>query len=70
MPRNTSLNWFMPALVKSNVGSSAGTSEELRTTRWPRAAKYSRNFARMSFPVIFFSFASGATMMALRCVVE
>ncbi len=27
-PRKTSLNWFMPALVKSRVGSLAGTSEE------------------------------------------
>ena len=27
-PRNTSLNWFMPALVNSRVGSSCGTSEE------------------------------------------
>jgi hypothetical protein len=26
---NTSLNWFMPALVNNRVGSLAGTNEEL-----------------------------------------
>ena len=40
--RKTSLNWFMPALVNSSVGSLAGTSEPLRTIRWPRAWKKSR----------------------------
>jgi hypothetical protein len=39
MPRKMSLNWFIPALVNSSVGSLAGTSEEERTTRCPRAAK-------------------------------
>jgi hypothetical protein len=34
-PRNTSLNWFMPAFVKRSVGSSPGTSGELGTTAWP-----------------------------------
>ena len=29
MPRNTFLNWTIPALTNSNVGSSAGTSDEL-----------------------------------------
>ena len=38
-PRKTSLNWFIPALVKSSVGSSPGTSGELGTTRWPFALK-------------------------------
>jgi hypothetical protein len=42
----------MPALVKSSVGSSPGTSEELGTTRWPFRLKYSRNDARISFEVI------------------
>jgi hypothetical protein len=28
VPRNTSLNWFMPALVNSSVGSSCGTTGE------------------------------------------
>ena len=36
------MNWFMPALVKSSVGSFVGTSEELRTTRWPRSSKKRR----------------------------
>jgi hypothetical protein len=27
------LNWFIPALVKSSVGSLAGTNEELFTIR-------------------------------------
>ena len=31
-PRNTSLNWFIPALVNSSVGSSPGTTGELATT--------------------------------------
>ncbi len=34
-PRNRSLNWFMPALVNSSVGSLAGTSEEECTRRCP-----------------------------------
>src|SRR2546429_489265 len=40
----------MPALVNSKVGSSAGTSEALGTSRWFRGGtrKYSRNLARMS----------------------
>src|SRR5262245_15596890 len=42
----------MPALVKSRVGSSPGTSGELCTTRWPFLLKYSRKEARISFAVI------------------
>jgi hypothetical protein len=38
-PRKTSLNWFIPALVNSRVGSSAGTSELLGTRWWPWASK-------------------------------
>ena len=30
-PRKIGLNWFMPALVNSNVGSSSGTEGELGT---------------------------------------
>src|ERR1019366_9261388 len=41
----------MPALVKSRVGSFAGRSELLRTTRCPRAAKKSRKRWRISLPV-------------------
>src|SRR5580698_10582788 len=41
----------MPALVNSRVGSLAGTSEELRTMRWPRSAKKSRKRCLISEPV-------------------
>src|SRR5256885_15421940 len=51
-PRNTSLNWFIPALVKSSVGSSCGTSGELGTMRWPFCSKNLRKAARTSFDVI------------------
>src|SRR5687768_18094984 len=37
----------MPALVKSNVGSPAGTSEGLATRRWPCRSKYSRKASRI-----------------------
>ena len=46
-----SLNWFMPALVKSSVGSLAGTSDEECTRRWPLVSKKRRNSSRISFPV-------------------
>jgi hypothetical protein len=42
----------MPAFVNSSVGSSAGTSGELGTTRWPFFLKYSRKDDRISFEVI------------------
>ena len=45
------LNWFIPALVKRSVGSLAGTSEELRTRRWPFSSKNFRNVSRISLPV-------------------
>jgi hypothetical protein len=51
-PRNTRLNWTIPAFVKSNVGSSAGTSEELGRTACPRARKYSRKWLRISAVVM------------------
>src|SRR5512134_3314831 len=38
----------MPELVKSSVGSFAGTSGLEATTVWPLPAKYSRNFVRIS----------------------
>src|SRR5439155_15607101 len=49
-PWNTRLNCTIPALVNNRVGSSAGTSEALGTSRWFRGGtrKYSRNLARMS----------------------
>src|SRR5262245_40060051 len=42
----------MPALVKRSVGSFAGISEELRTTRWPRPSKYFRKASRVSLEFI------------------
>ena len=33
VPRNTSLNWFIPAFVKSRVGSSCGNTGAEGTTR-------------------------------------
>src|SRR4029077_1707910 len=53
-PRKTSLNWFMPALVKSKVGSPCGTSELLRTRRWPLDSKNRRNVSRISLPAQIF----------------
>src|SRR6266699_2865475 len=50
-PRNTSLNWFIPALVKSSVGSPWGTSDELRTRRCPLLSKKRRNASRISLPL-------------------
>src|SRR4051794_20271145 len=34
-PRKIGLNWFIPALVNSSVGSSCGTTGELGTNVWP-----------------------------------
>src|SRR5229473_4175606 len=42
----------MPALVKSNVGSSPGTSGALGTTRWPFLSKYFKKDDRISLEVI------------------
>src|SRR5271157_3972329 len=56
MPRKTSLNWFIPALVNSSVGSLAGTSEEECTLLCGSSlvSKKRRNASRISFPVISF----------------
>src|SRR5438270_5458644 len=51
----------MPALVNSNVGSFAGKSGLERTRVWPCRSKYSRNFSRISEPVIIKS--------SLACVI-
>src|SRR4051794_17083221 len=52
VPRNTSLNWFMPALVNSSVGSSSGTTLDDGTKVWPRfLTKKSMNCWRISFDV-------------------
>jgi hypothetical protein len=52
LPRKTSLNWFIPALVKRSVGSSPGTSEALGTMVWPFCSKYWRKLRRTSREVI------------------
>ena len=50
---------LIPALVKSNVGSSAGTSELEVTTSYCLAAKKSRNAWRISAVVFNISVPSG-----------
>ena len=52
VPRKTSLNWFMPALVNSSVGSSSGTTRRRRHDVWPCfLTKKSMNCWRISFAV-------------------
>src|ERR1700722_17669411 len=41
----------MPALVQRSVGSPWGTSEELRTRRWPLLSKNLRKVSRILFPL-------------------
>jgi hypothetical protein len=52
VPRKTSLNWFIPAFVKYNVGSPCGTTGADGTTVWARAAKKSRKEERISEEVM------------------
>src|SRR5690606_11798477 len=52
VPRKTSLNWFIPAFVKSRVGSFFGTRESLRPISCPRSAKNCRNSVRISSDVL------------------
>src|SRR3978361_815036 len=47
-PRNTSLNWFMPAFVNSSVGSSPGTTGDEATMVWPFDSKNFRKVERIS----------------------
>src|SRR5215475_6673898 len=65
LPRNTSLNWFIPALVKSNVGSPCGTSDELRKRLCPLPSKKRRNTSRISFPLKVFDLELHVVMFAL-----
>ena len=51
VPRKTCLNCTMPALVKSRLGSLAGTSGALGTMVCPRARKKSRKPLRIWSPV-------------------
>src|SRR5215510_15152414 len=69
-PRNVSLNWFMPALVKRSVGSSCGTSGELGTMRWPFFSKYFRKEARISLDVIVSIVGPRAQAPGLRAGLE
>ena len=53
-----------PGVGEKQRGSFVGTSDELRTTRWPRSSKNLRNVLRTSLPVIptgirFFRFCAG-----------
>ncbi|MNT26286.1 hypothetical protein D3C86_784520 [compost metagenome] len=48
LPVNTSLNWTMPELVKSRVGSLPGTSEDDGTMVCPFDLKNCRNWRRIS----------------------
>src|SRR5438067_8753119 len=53
IPRKIGLNWFIPALVNSSVGSSCGTTGELGTNVCPcRVRKKSMNWERISLEVI------------------
>src|ERR1700751_5527081 len=47
-PRKTSLNWFIPAFVKSSVGSSPGTTGDEATIVWPFDSKNFRKVERIS----------------------
>src|SRR5690349_12134139 len=67
MPRNTSLNWFIPAFVKSNVGSLAGTSDDECTRLWPLLSKKRRNFSRVSEPVGIILYSKRTYKKALKC---
>src|SRR4051794_15143093 len=57
-PRKTSLNWFMPALVNSSVGSSPGTTGLEGTMVWPFDAKKLRNVERISAAFMTWAFGS------------
>src|SRR5262249_6351735 len=60
VPRNTSLNWFMPALANSSVGSSRGTTGLDGTIVWPcRLMKKSRNCWRTSFALGMMALTNG-----------
>src|SRR5262245_13532116 len=48
LPRKWSLNWFIPAGVKSTEGSSRGTSKSLGRRVQPLDSKNARYFSRSS----------------------
>src|SRR5262249_28694267 len=56
VPRNTSLNWFMPALVNKSVGSSSGTTLDDGTNVCPCfSTKKSMNCLRISLADAMFT---------------
>src|SRR5579885_809816 len=61
-PRKKGIICCMPAVVSSTVGSFLGTSEELGILKWPLPTKKSRNFCRISVPVIFFCISTGISI--------
>jgi hypothetical protein len=52
VPRNTSLNWFMPAFVKRSVGSPCGITGAPGTIRCPLSLKNPRKLSRVSREVM------------------
>ena len=50
VPRKMGLNWFIPALAKSNVGSWCGTTLLLGTAVCPLVSKKLMNAARTRLP--------------------
>ena len=46
LPGKNSLNWFIPAPVKSSVGSFSGTREALGRRTCPRGSKNASQAAR------------------------
>src|SRR4051794_34861830 len=60
VPRNTSLNWFMPAFVNKSVGSSCGTTGDDGTNVCPCFwTKKSMNCWRISLEVGMVQMADG-----------
>src|SRR5689334_10997075 len=72
VPRKTSLNWFMPAFVKSSVGSSSGTTGDERTKVCPCFfTKKSMNCWRISFAEdMGFSSGDKAVALAMRGILK
>src|SRR4029450_452151 len=66
-PRQTSLNWFIPALVNSSVGSSPGTTGLEATIWWPFDSKNLRKVWRISAAFIR---RSGALAWSAKCVMK
>src|SRR5436189_1499146 len=52
----------MPAFVNKSVGSFAGKSGDERTRLWPCRSKYSRNFSRISLPVMSYRYTYNGSL--------